>query len=57
MSYVSQGRGPARQRQVEIGVGRPALFGAIAIMGSLQVGIGWGAEGPKPASFLSGSGC
>ena len=40
------------QRAVEMGV---ALFmlalGAIAMIGSLQVGIGWGAEGPKSGFF------
>src|SRR3954467_5539230 len=40
------------QRTVEMGV---ALFilalGAIAMIGSLQVGIGWGAEGPKSGFF------
>src|SRR4051812_24281126 len=28
-----------------------ALFGLITIVGSLQVGIGWGAEGPKSGFF------
>ena len=41
-----------RQRGVEIGV---ALFvlalGMITMIGSLQVGIGWGAEGPKSGFF------
>lgn len=40
------------QRHVEMGV---ALFvlalGAITMIGSLQVGIGWGAEGPKSGFF------
>lgn len=40
------------QRSVETGV---ALFmlalGAVAMIGSLQVGIGWGAEGPKSGFF------
>jgi hypothetical protein len=40
------------QRAVETGV---ALFilalGAISMIGSLQVGIGWGAEGPKSGFF------
>ena len=40
------------QRTVEMGV---ALFilalGAIAMIGSLKVGIGWGAEGPKSGFF------
>ena len=41
-----------RQRNVEIGV---ALFvlalGVITMIGSLQVGIGWGLEGPKSGFF------
>ena len=46
-----QGAGPA-QRSVEIGVTiATALFGAIIIVGSMQVGIGWGAEGPKSGFF------
>lgn len=49
MSDVSQGPG---QRAVEIGVGVvTALFGAIVVVGGLQVGIGWGAEGPRPGFF------
>jgi putative tricarboxylic transport membrane protein len=47
----AQGAGPA-QRSVEIGVAiGTALFGAIVIWGSMQVGIGWGAEGPKSGFF------
>jgi hypothetical protein len=47
----AQGAGPA-QRSVEIGVTiATALFGLIIIVGSLQVGIGWGAEGPKSGFF------
>src|SRR5262245_35866035 len=46
-----QGAGPA-QRSVEIGVTlATALFGVIIIIGSLQVGVGWGAEGPKSGFF------
>jgi hypothetical protein len=46
-----QGAGPA-QRSVEIGVTiATALFGAIIIVGSMQVGIGWGAEGPQSGFF------
>src|SRR3979409_134929 len=45
------------QRSVEMGV---ALFilvlGAISIVGSLQVGIGWGAWGPKSGLFPFGVG-
>lgn len=37
---------------VEIGVtALTTLFGAIVIVGSLQVGIGWGLEGPKAGFF------
>jgi hypothetical protein len=53
MSDVSQdsGRGPF-QRQVEIGVAiATALFGIIVMVGSTQVGIGWGVEGPKAGFF------
>ena len=47
----AQGAGPA-QRSVEVGVTiATALFGLIIIVGSLQVGIGWGAEGPKSGFF------
>jgi putative tricarboxylic transport membrane protein len=53
MSDVSRGRdGGPGQRAVEIGVSLfTALFGAIVLVGSLQVGIGWGAEGPRPGFF------
>ena len=53
MSDVSQdsGRGPF-QRQVEIGVAlATALFGIVVMLGSMQVGIGWGVEGPKAGFF------
>jgi cell division protein FtsW (lipid II flippase) len=47
----AQGVGPA-QRSVEIGVTiATALFGAIVIVGSIDVGIGWGAEGPQSGFF------
>jgi hypothetical protein len=47
----AQGAGPA-QRGVEVGVAiATALFGLIVIVGSLDVGIGWGAEGPKSGFF------
>ncbi len=40
------------QRAVEIGVAASvALFALIVIVGSLQAGIGWGAEGPKAGFF------
>jgi putative tricarboxylic transport membrane protein len=45
------GAGPA-QRSVEIGVTiATALLGLVVILGSLAVGIGWGAEGPKSGFF------
>ena len=41
-----------RQRHVEMGVAAfMALLGIIAIIGSLQVGIGWAAEGPQSGFF------
>ena len=46
-----------RQRHVEMGVAAVhAGAGRHHHIGSLQVGIGWGAEGPNRASFRSGSG-
>ena len=53
MSEASHGsgRGPFH-RQVEIGVAvATALFGIIVIIGSLQVGINWGVEGPRAGFF------
>jgi putative tricarboxylic transport membrane protein len=45
------GRGPY-QRQVEIGVaGATALFAIVVMIGSMQVGINWGVEGPKAGFF------
>ena len=45
------GSGPSH-RLVEMGVAVAMVaFGAIVIYGSLQVGIGWGAEGPKSGFF------
>jgi putative tricarboxylic transport membrane protein len=45
------GEGPAH-RWVELGVAAfTAIFGLIIVVGSLQVGIGWGAEGPKSGFF------
>jgi putative tricarboxylic transport membrane protein len=50
-SHGLRGAGPT-QRSVEIGVTvAMAVFSLIVIAGSLQVGIGWGAEGPK-AGFV-----
>jgi len=45
------GRGPF-QRQVEIVVAAAtALFGIIVMIGSIQVGITWGIEGPRAGFF------
>ena len=47
----TRGAGPA-QRPVEIGVAVAiAVFALVVIAGSVQVGIGWGAEGPKAGFF------
>ena len=52
MSENSQGATGPTHRSVEIGVaGATTVFAIIAIIGSLQVGIGWGAEGPKAGFF------
>lgn len=41
-----------RQHLVEVGVAAfMVLLGVITVIGSLQVGIGWGAEGPKSGFF------
>src|ERR1700761_5497066 len=50
-SHSSGGTGPSR-RSVEIGVALfLALLAVVGIVGALQVGIGWGAEGPKAGFF------
>jgi putative tricarboxylic transport membrane protein len=47
----SSPNGP-RQHLVEVGVAAfMAVLGVIAIIGSLRVGTGWGAEGPKSGFF------
>ena len=47
----SSSAGP-RQHHVEMGVAAfMALLGLVAIVGSLQVGTGWGQEGPKSGFF------
>ena len=47
----TRGVGPA-QRPVEMGVAVViAVFALVVIAGSVQVGIGWGAEGPKAGFF------
>ena len=41
-----------RQRHIEMGVAAfMALLGAVAIVGSLKVGIGWATEGPQSGFF------
>jgi putative tricarboxylic transport membrane protein len=51
MSDQSQGYGPAHW-VVEVGVAlATAAFATIIIIGSLQAGIDWGAEGPKAGFF------
>jgi hypothetical protein len=53
MSEQSHGAesGPS-QRTVEIAVALSTLaFGIIVLLGSLQVGIDWGVEGPRPGFF------
>jgi len=50
-SHCSGGTGPSH-RSVEIGVALfMALLAVIGIVGSLKVGIDWGAEGPKAGFF------
>jgi putative tricarboxylic transport membrane protein len=50
-SDAGKSPGP-RQRHVEMGVaGFMLLLGIITIIGSLQVGIGWAAEGPQSGFF------
>jgi putative tricarboxylic transport membrane protein len=47
----TRGAGPA-QRSVEMGVALLiAVFALVVIVGSVQAGIGWGAEGPKAGFF------
>lgn len=50
-THDSGGTGPSH-RKVEIGVAAfMALLALIGIFGSIQVGIGWGAEGPRAGFF------
>jgi putative tricarboxylic transport membrane protein len=50
-SHPADETGPS-QRSVEIAVALATLaFGIIILIGSLQVGIDWGFEGPKPGFF------
>lgn len=53
MSDASQQTGPGpHQRSVEIGVAlMMAAFGGAVMLGSLEVGIDWGAEGPRAGFF------
>ena len=47
----SHGAGPSH-KSVEVGVAAlVVLFGALAIVGSISAGIGWGAEGPRAGFF------
>jgi len=50
-THETGGAGPSH-RSVELAVAAlMALFGMIVMYGSLQAGIGWGAEGPKAGFF------
>ena len=54
MSNPPDDPGPAgpQRRHVEMGVAAfMAVLGAVTIVGSLQVGIGWAAEGPQSGFF------
>jgi putative tricarboxylic transport membrane protein len=52
MSDMSDSDGGPFQRRIEIGVAiATALFGAVVMIGSMQVGINWGVEGPKAGFF------
>ena len=52
MTQNSQGATGPTHRSVEIGVAAfTALFALIVMAGSVQAGIGWGAEGPKAGFF------
>jgi putative tricarboxylic transport membrane protein len=51
MTDTTHAAGPSH-RLVELGTALAMIaFGALIITGSLQVGIGWGAEGPKSGFF------
>jgi putative tricarboxylic transport membrane protein len=45
------GTGPSHRWTEIVVAGIMILFGGITIIGSLRVGIGWGAEGPKAGFF------
>lgn len=50
-THRAGGAGPSH-RSVEIGVALfTALFGVIGMIGSLEVGVGWAAEGPQAGFF------
>ena len=52
MSDTTHAASGPSHRGVEIGVAIAMIaFGAVVITGSLQVGIGWGPEGPKAGFF------
>lgn len=51
-SGTAGGTGGPVHRNIEIGVAIACVvFGIIAIFGSMQVGVGWGAEGPQSGFF------
>ena len=51
-NFHAASRAGPRQRRVELGVAvATAIFALIVIYGSIQVGIGWGIEGPKAGFF------
>lgn len=51
MDHIAQTSGPSHRR-VEMGVAIAMIvFGLVVIAGSLQVGIGWGADGPRSGFF------
>jgi hypothetical protein len=52
MSNSPQARRGPHQRNVELGVASAAaLFGVVIMLGSIQAGINWGAEGPRAGFF------
>jgi putative tricarboxylic transport membrane protein len=52
MTQKAEGASGPTHKSVEIGVAVAiAVFAIIVIIGSLQVGVGWGAEGPRAGFF------
>jgi hypothetical protein len=47
----SSGNGPSHRWTEVLVAAVIALFGLITVLGSIKVGIGWGAEGPKSGFF------